>query len=95
MDRNQWRMWYFKGVHTASMQKPWQVFNPNRPLDCYTLMKPSFCYMFKNKSYYHHNANDLFEFNLFSDFQLPYAHRSPFFCSIVMTNILVVATSKV
>ena len=51
--------------------------------------------MFKNKSYYHHNANDLFEFNLFSDFQLPFAHRSPFFCSIVMANILVVATSKV
>ena len=75
--------------------KAWQVFNPNRPLDCYTLMKPSFCYMFKNKSYYHHNANDLFEFNLFSNFQLPFAHRSPFFCSIVMANILVVATSKV
>ena len=55
----------------------------------------SLCYMFKNKSYYHHNANNLFEFNLFSDFQLPFAHRSPFFCSIVMTNILVVATSKV
>ena len=86
--------WYIHS-YLSYYAKAWQVFNPNRPLDCYTLMKPSFCHLFKNKGYYHHNANDLFEFNLFSDFQLPFAHRSPFFCSIVMTNILVVATSKV
>ena len=58
-------------------------FNPNRSLDCYALMKPSFCHLFrhfsvtmehhcalkvakhlfKNKGYYHHNANDRFGFN--------------------------------
>ena len=56
------------------------IIIPNRPLDCYALMKPSFCHLFrhfsvtmepncalkvakhlfKNKRYYHHNANDRF-----------------------------------
>ena len=57
-----------------------KILNPNRSLDCYALMKPSFCHLFrlfsvtmephcalkaakhlfKNKGYYHHNANDRF-----------------------------------